>query len=161
MARITFKGLEEYRLKLKDLEVLAEERVLGRAVYSGAEAAADIIRAEISALPTDDHWGTPNYPKVGPSQEEKDGLLDSFGISPARNDNGFVNVKLGFDGYQGKPTRKYPRGKPNQMIARSVESGTSFMTANPFMKNGIRKARKKAKAAIERRLNEEIDKIMK
>lgn len=161
MAKIEFKGLEEYRLKLQHLSALAEERVIGAAVYDGAEIAADMIRQEIQSLPTDEHWGTPEYPKAGPSQEEKDGLLESFGITPIRNDSGFINVKLGFDGYQGKPTRKYPRGKPNQMIARSVESGTSFMRQTPFMKSAVRKARKRAEAAMARRAEEEIDKIMK
>lgn len=161
MAKIEFKGLEEYRLKLQQLSALSEERVLGPAVYDGAEVAADMVRQELQSVPTDERWGTPDYPKAGPSREEKDGLLDSFGITPIRNDNGFVNVKLGFDGYQGKPTRKYPRGKPNQMLARSVENGTSFMRPTAFMKSAIRKARKRAKAAMAKRAAEEIEKIMK
>lgn len=161
MAKIEFKGLEEYRIKLQQLSALAGERVIGAAVYDGAEIAADIVRQEIQSLPTDEHWGTREYPKAGPSQEEKDGLLESFGITPIRNDDGFVNVKLGFDGYQGKPTRKYPRGKPNQMIARSVNSGTSFMKQTAFMKNAVRKARKRAETAMAQRVGEEIDKIMK
>lgn len=161
MAKIEFKGMEAYQLKLSQLSALDEERVIGSAVYDGAEIAADIIREEISALPTDESWGSPKWPKMGPSQEEKDGLLESFGITPIRSDNGFINVKLGFDGYQGKPTRRYPRGKPNQMIARSVASGTTFMFGHPFMKRGIRKAKKAAEAAMEHRVNEEINKIMK
>lgn len=160
MAKIEFKGLEEYRLKLQQLSALSEERVIGRAVYDGAEVAADMIRQEIENLPTDEHWGTPDYQKSGISQEEKEGLVASFGITPMRNDSGFVNVKLGFDGYQGKPTPKYPRGKPNQMIARSVESGTSFMKANPFMKRSIAKVRKRAKEAMEKRVEKEIEQIM-
>lgn len=161
MAKITFKGLEEYTAKLNRLDALSRDKVIGAAVYEGAEIAADIIREEISALPTDESWGSSEWPKMGPSQEEKDGLLKSFGIAPIRNDNGFINVKLGFDGYQGNPTRRYPRGKPNQMIARSVASGTTFMFGHPFMKRGISKAKKAATAAMEHRINEEINKIMK
>lgn len=161
MAKIEFKGLKEYRLKLQQLSALAGERVIGAAVYDGAEIAADIIRQEIQSLPTDEHWGTPEHQKAGPSKEEKDGLLESFGITPIRNDNGFINVKLGFDGYQGKPTRKYPRGKPNQMVARSVESGTSFMRQTAFMKSAVRKARGQAKAAMKKRVEQEIESIMK
>lgn len=161
MAKIEFKGLEEYQLKLSQLSVLAGERVIGPAVYDGAEIAADIIRQEIQSLPTDKRWGTQDYPKSGISQEEKEGLLESFGITPMRNDSGFINVKLGFDGYQGDPTPKYPRGKPNQMIARSAESGTSFMKPTPFMKRGVSKARKAAKGAMAKRVGEEIEKIMK
>lgn len=161
MAKIEFKGLEEYRLKLSQLSALAGEQVIGAAVYDGADIAADIVRQEIQALPTDEHWGTPEHPKEGPSQEEKEGLLESFGITPIRNDKGFINVKLGFDGYHGKPTPKYPRGKPNQLVARGIESGTSFMKQNAFMKRAVRKCRKQAKQAMARRLDREIEKIMK
>lgn len=161
MAKIEFKGLDEYIDKLNRLEALSRDKVIGAAVYDGAEIAADIIREEIEKLPTDESWGTPEYPKMGPSQEEKEGLLESFGIAPVRNDNGFINVKLGFDGYHGKPTRKYPKGKPNQMIARSVENGTSFMISHAFVKAGVNKAKKAAKAAIKARVEQEINEIMK
>lgn len=160
MANIEFKGLEEYRRKLQHLSALSEERVIGRAVYDGAEVAANMIRQEIKSLPTEERWRTKAYPKSGISKEEKDGLIASFGITPMLNDSGFVNVKLGFDGYQGEPTRKYPRGKPNQMIARSVERGTSFLLPNPFMKRAIAKVRKQSKEAMKKRVEQEIEQIM-
>ena len=47
------------------------------------------------------------------------------------------------------------------MVARSVERGTSFMTPNPFMKTAVAKARKRAKAAIEKTAEREVEKIMK
>ena len=97
---------------------------------------------------------------TGPNQYQKKGLEDSFGIAPIRNDNGFVNVKLGFDGYNGLKTKRWPNGQPNQMIARSVERGTSWMKANPFMKRALRKARKQAQEAMASRLQSEIQKIM-
>lgn len=160
MAKIEFKGLAEYQAKLNRLSALSRDKIIGAAIYDGAAIVADTVRAELDAVPTDERWGTPSSPKSGPSQEEKNGLKDSLGVTPMRDDNGFVNVKIGFDGYQGKPTRKYPRGKPNQMIARSVNSGTSFMTAAPFMKNAIRKSRKLAEAAMKKRVEQEIQDIM-
>lgn len=160
MAKISFKGLPEYQAKLDRLAALSRDKIIGAAVYDGAAIVADTVRAELDAVPTDERWGTPGYPKAGPSQEEKEGLKESLGVTPMRDDNGFVNVKIGFDGYQGQPTRKYPRGKPNQMIARSVNSGTSFMAAAPFMKNAIRKSRKPAEAAMKQRVEQEIQDIM-
>lgn len=160
MARISFKGLEEYSAKLNRLSALSRDKIIGAAVYDGAAVVADAVRAELDSVPTDEHWGTPAYPKAGPSAEEKQGLKDSLGVTPMRDDNGFVNVKIGFDGYQGKPTRKYPQGKPNQMIARSVNSGTSFMAQHPFMKEAVRKSRKKAKDAMKQRVEKEIQDIM-
>lgn len=160
MAKIEFKGITEYSAKLNRLSALSRDKVIGAAVYDGAKIVADTIRQEIESLPTDEHWGTPDYPKAGPSQAEKDGLLESLGVTTIRDDNGFVNVKAGFDGYQGEPTAKYPKGKPNQMIARSINAGTSFMAKVPFMDRALRKCRKPAEAAMKNRVEKEIDKIM-
>lgn len=160
MAKIEFKGLEEYRLKLQHLSALSEERVLGAAVYDGAAIVADAVKAEIQALPVD-NTHSKEEKAIGPTQEVKDALLQGMGVAPLRNDNGFVNVKVGFDGYDDRPTVKYPRGHPIPMLARAVQSGTSWMQGNPFVKTAIRKIRKRAEAAMARRAEEEIDKIMK
>lgn len=157
MARIEFKGLAEYSAKLDRLSALCRDEIINAGVREGGGVLADAIRAELDAVPTDtQHKRT----KIGPTPEEKQGLQNSMGITPIRDDNGFVNVKVGFDGYQGKTTRKYPRGKPNQMIARSVQSGTSWMKANPFVKNAVRKARPAAVSAMKKKIEDEIDKIM-
>lgn len=157
MAKIEFKGLAEYSAKLDRLSALCRDEIINAAVREGGGVLADAIRAELNAVPTDSQH---EKIKVGPTPEEKQGLQDSMGITPIRDDDGFVNVKVGFDGYQGKPTPKYPRGKPNQMIARSVQSGTSFMRANPFVKNAVRKARPAAVAAMKKKVEDKIDKIM-
>ena len=47
------------------------------------------------------------------------------------------------------------------MIARSIERGTSFMTANPFMKRAVSKTRKRAQEAMKKAAEREIEKIMK
>lgn len=160
MAKIEFKGLEEYIAKLNRLEALSRDKVIGAAVYDGAQIVADAVRASIQALPTDEgHYQ--EQKKIGPSQAVKDVLLQGMGVAPLQNDNGFENVKVGFDGYDDQPTVKYPKGHPIPMLARSVQSGTSFMYPNPFVKTAVRKSRKAAEAAMAKRVNEEINKIMK
>ena len=161
MAKIQFKNGGDYLLRLETLEGLAKQNLLGSVVYDGAAVVADIVRKEIQTLPEDNRWGTQDNPIAGPSAYQKKGLEDSFGISTLRNDNGFVNVKLGFDGYNGLKTKRWPNGQPNQMIARSVERGTSWMKANPFMKRALRKARKQALEVMDSKLQIEIQKIMK
>ena len=47
------------------------------------------------------------------------------------------------------------------MVARSVERGTTFMKENPFMKTAVSKARKRAKAAMVKAAEREIETIMK
>ena len=66
---------------------------------------------------------------------------------------------IGFDGYNSIKSAQWPQGQPNQMVARSVESGTSFMAANPVIKKSISKARPAAKKAMERAGDQQIKKI--
>mgnify|MGYP001065632422 CR=1 FL=1 len=157
MAKIQFKGLEEYTAKLNRLEALSRDKVIGAAVYDGAAIVADAIKAELQALPTDEGH---DRKKVGPERAVKDALIQHMGVAPLQNDNGFVNVKVGFDGYNGRPTPRYPRGKPVPMLARAVRSGTSFMEGHDFVKTAVRKSRKTAEAAMAKRVEREIEKIM-
>lgn len=160
MATMKFKDGADYLLRLEHLEEAAKTDLLGNVVYDGAKVVADIVKEEIGGLPVDNRRGSQDDPASGPNQYQKKGLEKSFGIAPIRNDNGFVNVKLGFDGYNGLKTKRWPQGQPNQMIARSVERGTSWMKANPFMKRALKKARKQAQEAMASRLQSEIQKIM-
>lgn len=144
MARIEMKGLDEYTKALSRLEMGVKVKVIGPAVYAGADIVADAIRAGIEALPEDGGIGTPQDPLKGPNELQKDGLLASFGISRMQDRDGVENVKLGFDGYNSIRTRRWPQGQPNAMVARSVERGTSFMLANPFLKKAVALARKAA-----------------
>ena len=78
-----------------------------------------------------------------------------------RDDNGFINVKLGFDGYNATRTKKYPRGQPNVLIARSVNSGTTFRKKTKFVDKAVNSAKKAAEAAMDAACSREIEKIMK
>lgn len=159
MARISFSGIEAYSAKLAQLSAMAEEQVLGAAVYDGAAIMADAVREELEAVPVDDTHDNQTM-KDGPDQKTKDALLKGLGVTPIRTDAGFINVKIGFDGYDGVKTKKYPQGRPIPMLARAVLSGTSFMQANPFVKEALRKCRKQAREAMAKRVEDEIEKIM-
>lgn len=167
MARAQIKLGDEYLAKIDKLSALTKDRVCGRAIYAGAAVAADTIREEIKGLPTAEHegkpwFGTPEHPARGPSTAQKKGLLDSLGVTPMADDGkGFLNVKAGFDGYNSEKNKLWPKGQPNQMVARSVERGTSFMTANPFMKRAVSKCRKRVLAAMIKAADREIEKIMR
>lgn len=68
---------------------------------------------------------------------------------------------MGFDGYNSVKSARWPQGQPNQMVARAVESGTSFMEANPEIKRARARARKAAEKAMERTFERESKKIVK
>ena len=77
-----------------------------------------------------------------------------------RNDAGYINTKAGFDGYGSHITKSHPKGVPNPLVARSCESGTSWMNKQPFMRNAVASSRKKAEAEIIKAFDEETRKRM-
>ena len=145
-------GLEEYLSKLGNLANKSLD-VCEKAAEAGGAVVADAIRSELNAVPTDETWAHGETKRKGPRAIEKAGLQNSFGIAPVRNDNGYVNVKVGFDGYNAL-------NEPNPMIARSVVKGTSFMKPNNFVNKGVRKSREKAEQKMQVTVDEQIKNIM-
>lgn len=161
MAKITFPGLKDYELMLSRLEGATDD-MIGRAVYAGAGIVADAVKQGIQSLPVVTGYGTDTNPLPGGvTAAQKAGLLDGFGISKLRDDNGYLNVKLGFAGYNRTKTEKYPGGQPNQLVARGVESGTSWKQKKPFIRPAVTRSRKAAETEMKRIIDEEIEKIAK
>lgn len=160
MASVEMKGLDEYTRAISRLEQGAKDKIIGPMVYEGASVAANEIRAQMEAIPTDESWGTPWDLKAGPSKFEKEAIIRALGISHMRDDDGFRNVKIGFDGYDPIRTKRWPKGRPIAMLARSVNKGTSFMVAHPFMKTATRRCRKRVISAMQKKFAEEAFKMM-
>lgn len=161
MATIKFKDGQEYLDKLSTLADGLRDEVIGRAVYKGAGLVADAVKSNTESLPVDNRWGTDGDKKSGINTKQKTGLIKSLGITPMRNDDGFLNVKIGFDGYNDLKTKSFPNGQPNQLIARSVERGTSFMKATPFVKRAVSATKKQALDVMGNTVDKEIENIMK
>ena len=155
---IVGNGLNSYIEYLQKINAVTEE-VIGEAVYEMAKVVADKVRSSIQALPTVSNEANIATYKKGYSRlsdKEKQGLLDGFGISPLQEDSGFVNVKLGFDGYNSVKTKKYPQGQPNALIARVTESGSSYREKTPFMRPAVNASKKPAEAAGRAKFDERI-----
>jgi len=146
MATFKFEGVDELVKKYEKLEK-DSEKIIGEAIYKGAGYVARVIQNSIAGIATDNRnkIGTPDDPLSGPKTIQVIGLQKSLGIAKMRNDNSFRNVKIGFDGYNTLKTKRWPNGQPNMMVARSIESGTSWMQKQPFM----RKAEQAAKGPCE------------
>lgn len=164
MARLVITGLEEYIEKLERLGKNSEG-IMKQALYEGAGIVADEIRKEVENLPIDEKWGTPDHKATGIRKKQKEGLLgnvgDGIGISKMRKDEGTIDVRIGFRGYNGIKTKRYPNGQPNRMIARAVESGTSFSKKIPFSRKAVKRAESPAREKMKEVFEKEIDKIMK
>lgn len=162
MAKYQFRGLEEYAQYLQRIGANTPE-ICGKAVYAMADVVADQVRENITKLPTVTEaealaaYRSKEMTELTSAQ--KKGLEEGFGISPMQNDNGYWNVKLGFDGYNKVKTRTYPNGQPNVMIARAVESGSSVRKKNPFIRRAVSSAQKLAVEKGKQAADEEIAKI--
>ena len=87
--------------------------------------------------------------------------MDGLGFSPVNQDKkGFWNSQIGYEGYNDVKTEKFPQGQPNLLIARAVESGTSFRIKTPFVRPAVQKTRTQAVKAMEKVIDEASDNIM-
>lgn len=160
---IVGKGLDNYIAYLQSINAVTDE-MIGEAVYDMAKVVADKVRANIQALDAAPKGKTTYYVtetmiKSQLSEEQKKGLLDGFGVSPMQDDNGYFNVKLGFDGYNSIKTKKYPKGQPNALIARVTESGSGYREKTPFIRPAVNATRQKAIKAAQVTIDEKIKSI--
>lgn len=161
MARITFKKGDEYALKLSRLATNSDE-IAKKAIYAGAKVVADKIKLNLEALPEERFRhlkGADIF--VGLPKQQKEDLIESFGITPIKRDENGWNAKIGFDGYGNYPTKKYPRGVPNQLLARAIESGSSVRKKMPFVRPAVNATKNKALAEMRKIIDNEIEKQMK
>lgn len=160
MAKMTVKGLDQFEDKLAKLQNYGIHKAAERAVYVGADVIADRVRSNLKALPSiSDAEAIKRYHEHAPGHltaGQKKGLLDSLGVAPMNNDANSIDTHIGFDGYNEIVTKRYPSGQPNVMVARSVESGTSFMQSTPF----IRPAVTAGKATAQSKMAQEFEQII-
>lgn len=157
-ARVTQSGDTDFILELSRLQRGSRE-ICEKALKAGADILADGFRDQIESIPVDERYVRDGEMKSGIKQIQKKGLLDGFGISPIRNEDGVYDVHLGWEGYNGLRSKSWPHGQPNKMIARSVNSGTSFLQAYPFINRAKSKYKKPAEKAMEETIADELGKI--
>lgn len=144
-------GLDEYIRTLQ--KVYDTDKYIGKAVYDGAAVVNKAAMSAISSLPVDNSYSAKGKKRSGIRTIEKEGLIRGYGIAKMQDDNGYLNVKLGFDGYN-------KLGKANALVARSVISGTSFMPKNDFMSKATRASKSAAEEAMRLRIDKEIQNIV-
>jgi HK97 gp10 family phage protein len=136
MAKMTIKGTDELEIQLSKLGKMTTE-IAKDVVMAGAQPVADEIRKGLQA-------------NLQGSKYSKGDLLDSLGIAPPDVDNnGNVNKKIGFDGYDSN-------GVANQLKARVMESGTSKIKKRPFVRTAVNRSKKKAIEEMSKKFDEEI-----
>ena len=150
--------IDEYIYKLDQMHANTEE-MIGRSIFPGAAIVTDAIRAGIESIPEAPKQYARGM-KTGLTASQKAGLLDGLGIAVMRNDGGFLNVKVGMDGYNSTVTKRWPKGQPNALIIRALESGTSFQMRQPVIAPAIRSSRQPAIQKMKEQFDEETRKVM-
>lgn len=154
MPKLEYNGLQEFGAVLQKLDTKTEG-VLKMAVYDGAHVVFEEVKRQIQALPTNDTTG--KHRDITPAQ--KAGLLSGLYGSQIQADDGNVYEYIGFTGYNSVRTKKHPKGQPNILIARSVESGATYMNKRPFINKAKNASKSKALEATKRTFEREIKKI--
>lgn len=164
MAKIIMRGMDEYLKKLEALDV-SRASIMKMAVYEGADEVADAVREAVKGLPevkTSEavvNWRQ-EVPVDGITKAQKDGLLDGLYVARMEEDLDSVYTTIGFDGYNRVKTKKYPKGQPNAMIARAVESGSSARRKTPFVRPAVNRVKERAVQRMADKLDETINQIM-
>ena len=111
--------LMEAKRQLQDL-AMDTDSMCKMAVYEGARVVADAVREGIKTIP--DQTRPPKkedgYVYKGLYPDQKKGLEEGLGVSPITKEGGVWSARVGFEGYNERKTRQYPKGQPNQPARR-------------------------------------------
>lgn len=145
--KIEFQGLEEYQKQLDEIREHVP-KVVNASLYDGAAVLANAVQEEINGLK-----------ELTP--EARNGLHEGLGVAHFWHEGDTVVTKIGWEGYNSKKTKRWPKGQPNAMIARSLIRGTSWQTANRFTQRAAKRVRQKCVDAMKNRFDKELQKYSK
>ena len=154
------EGVEEISGMLTKMESKAA-MVAAQALYEGAGIVADSITANAKAIKTKPFkWASTRRGETRlPSPEEKDIILNAaIGIAKFEGGGTEVQTSVGLQnsGYAVLKNKTVPVPK----IANAINSGTSFMKKQPFVRKAATSGGKKAVAAMEKYVEDAFDAIM-
>lgn len=153
-----------YTLKVEGMESITEmlskaenaaPGIAAQALYKGAGAVADEISKGARGLRTAPFRYANGWQR-DPSPEEKAALVSAgaAGIAKFRKTGNSVDTSVGY-GRSGYVTIN-GKQKPVAVIANAINSGTSFMKKQPFIRKAISQAKGKATDAI----TEEVERLV-
>lgn len=151
-------GLDQLAKMLAELGNKAQEVASG-ALFDGAGIVADAMNNGIRSIRTESF----KYAKDGqtrlPSPQEKAALDRKVGIAKFRKSGSEVDTLIGIS-YGSGYTQISGKQKPVAVIARSINSGTSFMQKQPVFRRAKSQSQKKAQNAIVAKAEKMINEII-
>lgn len=156
MVSFKMEGLDKL-IELCKLTERETDKICGRAIYPGGGIMYQEALRATQGIRTDALEFRRGGMRSGPTEEQKQGLIESLGVAPIRKKRWGMNVKIGYDGYNNVKTGQWAAtGQPNIMIARVVESGTSFMQPQYFMEKAVQTATPSIETAVKAQFEEEL-----
>ena len=158
-----------YTLKVEGMETItvalakagdAAPGIAAAALYEGAGVIADEISRQARGLETS-RFRYANGWQRKPSPEEKEALVSAgaAGIAKFQQTGNSVNTSVGY-GRSGYATVN-GKTKPVAVIANAINSGTSFMKKQPFIRKAVSQSKNKATEAITKKVEQMVSEIMK
>ena len=133
--------------------------VASQGLYEGAGIMADEIRSEAGNIRTAPfHYAV--FLTRDPSPEEKAAVAEAgVGIAKFDKNGSEVSTSVGYRnaGY----TTIRGKVKPIPQIVNAINSGTSFMKKQPFVRKAATSGAKKAEAAITQTIEQKFNEIIK
>lgn len=119
-------------------------------MYQGAGQLLAAVRAEVENLPTEPNRILKDGEQFNVFTEtNKRDLLEGLYVHTFVENGGRIETWVSFDGYGSIPTKKYPQGVPNALIANAINSGSSVRKKNRFMARAKKAGEAPAREAIE------------
>lgn len=156
---IDMSGFEEIEKKLDKLGAKASA-VVSEALYEGAAIMADELTKSVSEIKTAPFRGKakPGETRL-PSPEEKYIVEHaSKGVAKFTKDSDSVQTSIGYSnsGYAVLNGRTVPV----PVIANSINSGTSFMEKQPFIRKAQNASKEKATGKIKEIIEQKMDELI-
>ena len=151
-------GLEELSSMLAELGSEAQNVASG-ALYDGAGIVANAFKGAVNSIRTEPFRYAAGGRKRKPSPEEKAALMGKSGIAKFNKNGSEVDTIIGISGSAGY-ANVAGKQKAVREIARSINSGTSFMEKQPIFRKAKSSSQNAAKAAIVAKAEEMFDEII-
>ena len=147
---INTEGMDELSRMLAQLGNKAQDVASG-AMYDGAGIVADAMKAAVNSIQAEPQRRKNRPPAKTPARlptpAEKAAVVGKTGIARYRKEGGDVNTLIGVTGNAGYADVDGKR-KPMRLIARAINSGTSFMKKQPVFRKAASMSKGAAQAAI-------------
>ena len=156
--KMSTAGIEELGAMLAKLGNRADE-VASRSLYEGAGIVANAFKTATSSIATSPFKYAARGKTRLPSPDEKAALKGKSGIANFRQRGDDVNTIVGISGAAGY-ANVAGKAKAVRLIARSINSGTSFMKKQPVYRKAASGSKSAATSAIVSKAEEMFNEII-